>query len=121
MICMIDDDEIFHLTTVKKLQHAGFEEQILSFKRGYAAIEFLKKQSSLEDDLPKFILLDINMPEIDGWELLEQLQAIPSFRVPVYMVSSSVDERDKRRAELTPLVRGFFSKPLDVQKVMALL
>ena len=51
--------------------------------------------------IPTAILLDINMPELTGWEVLEKLQELPSYIkefLSVYMLSSSIDPKDKQKA-----------------------
>lgn len=67
-----------------------------------------------------YILLDINMPGLNGWEFIEELDRVPGIadeNVYIYMVSSSTDESDIHKAEDLTRVKGFYSKPLQVEHV----
>src|SRR5690606_22351344 len=64
---------------------------------------------------PVILFLDINMPSMTGWEFLDEFKKLEKFEhesFSIYIVSSSVDLRDKQKADEDPLVRGFISKPL---------
>jgi CheY-like chemotaxis protein len=61
------------------------------------------------------ILLDINMPGLNGWQVLDELEALPlpvKDYMSVYMLSSSIDPKDKQKAEEHPLIKGYIEKPL---------
>ena len=68
-----------------------------------------------EPGIKTILFLDINMPQMTGWEFLEQFSEIPEAnRKPyeVYMVSSSVDQRDQMRAQANEHINGYISKPV---------
>ncbi len=90
--------------------------EIRSFIYASEALEELKQGG----DNPNFILLDINMPGMNGWEFLDGLQQseISSSKLPIiYMLSSSLDPEDEAKARKSALVKGFISKPLEVEKL----
>ncbi len=120
MICLIDDDQIFHITSRRLLQRAGYTGEILSFTSAEEAIQYFKKLNGEAPKQIQGILLDIHMPLMDGWEFIENCQSLALPEVPIYLVSSSTDERDRLRAANLPRVKGFFSKPLDAQKIVSL-
>ena len=71
-------------------------------------------------DNPDFILLDINMPGMNGWEFLDSLQlakAAPENLPVIYLLSSSLDPEDEAKARNSVLAKGFISKPLEVEKL----
>jgi CheY-like chemotaxis protein len=98
------------------LQYLGQREGIESFSNGQAALEKLKSIGNLPQELPDIILLDINMPVLDGWDFLAQFdpyKKVLSKQPKIYMISSSVDDRDMERAEKNENISKYISKPLD--------
>ena len=69
--CVIDDDPICTYWTKKMMDELMFSEDILIFENGQDAIEGLKNIIARGEQLPEVILLDLNMPIMDGWDFLE--------------------------------------------------
>jgi len=70
------------------------------------------------DDLETILFLDINMPEISGWEFLDEFSLFPGSlhaQFKIFILSSSIDPEDIAKAEKHPMVQGFYSKPLSRQ------
>lgn len=115
-IYIIDDDEIFQFTTRKMFQYLGQREGVESISNGQLAIDKLKSYQTDPTNLPDIILLDINMPIMDGWDFLNQydnIQGLLPKDIRIYMISSSVDDRDLDRAEKNKYVTKYISKPVD--------
>ena len=77
-----------------------------------------------DQNLKTVVLLDINMPVLDGWEFLEQIQKSNFYHLAeleIYMVSSSTDERDILKAKDYDFVKGFIIKPLSKEKIQEIL
>lgn len=110
--CVIDDDPIFVFAAGKQMELRQFSEHVISFKNGKDALDGLMHILETGAPFPEVILLDINMPVMNGWEFLDALskEATPSFRL--YVVSSSVNPEDMSRAKSYSVVSGFISKPL---------
>ena len=82
--------------------------------------EALKEFQHPDFTLPDLILLDINMPGMDGWEFLTALSLHrPNLKKEtcIYIVTSSIAECDREKALALPYVSGFISKPLSVAKL----
>ena len=113
-IYLVDDDKIFLLTAQFSLKRVFPDADIQSFKNAEEALAVLRKQQ------PDLMLLDLNMPVMNGWAFLDALsQSLGASAIdfPIYIVSSSIDPEDSQRAKTNPLVKGFVEKPLDVEKV----
>jgi CheY-like chemotaxis protein len=91
-----------------------------------SAEEGLKKMNeltSLEESDPVILFVDINMPEITGFELLSRLETEISDlkKIQLYMVSSSLFESDREKAMAFPFVKGYREKPLSKAMIKEIL
>ncbi len=114
-VFIIDDDPIHQrIAQIMIAKHELFDGYT-SYTEAELALEFLKSNAKNADNLPDVILLDLNMPVMDGWDFLEafeKFQADLSKNARVFIVTSSVDEKDKLRSQTFSFVKGFISKPL---------
>ena len=113
-VWVIDDDEIYQMIIKKLIQKSGVFEEKYFFKCANQVLAEIEKSNYF---LPDVILLDINMPLMDGWQFIEKLRSFVSdipAKTKIYIVSSSIAYSDKERAEKFPEVSGFLSKPLTV-------
>lgn len=115
-VLIIDDDPILIMVCTRLMKITGFSEEVMAAREGKEAIDKLRSLiGQPEDELPKLILLDINMPVMNGWEFLsEYLRIIDQFSkiIPVFMLSSTIDQADFDKAKTYHVVKGFYSKPL---------
>jgi len=121
---IIDDDDIFIYGTRRVMQELNFCENISVFKNGQEAIDGIKEHIKLGKELPDVILLDINMPIMNGWDFLEELAQTPNLnknKVLLYLISSSVDPVDIDRAKKIELVTNYFIKPITPKQVKEIL
>ncbi len=123
-VLIVEDDPIAAMIVGKKVNAHPRIRQSRTCANGELALAHLKAALADGNALPDLILLDINMPVMDGWQFLAALAALPKPReVPVVMLTSSIDSEDMARARTFPAVRGFFSKPLSapmLDQVLAL-
>ena len=124
-ILLVDDDEINNFISIKLIRKALENAEIKACLNGRFAIEELSEiQKEDPSKLPDFILLDINMPIMNGWEFLDEYKRLnidPLGKSKIYIISSSVFSNDISKARSYPLVRNFVSKPLSVEKIKEML
>lgn len=111
---LVDDDELCNFLTAHTLKSKGFCTETRAFTSGRQALKEL--EATLEkESIPEFIFLDLNMPGLDGWGFLKAYHQLPEElkkNCTLYVLSSSIDEDDAKRAKIDEDVRDFISKPL---------
>lgn len=121
---LVDDDEIFTFLAERTIKETNLVDHIQIFSNGQEAIEFLEKAAENVDLLPEVILLDINMPILDGWGFLEEFILLkPSLpqKVTIYMVSTSISPFDLERAKDISEVLDYIIKPISKADVVRIL
>ncbi len=113
-ICIIDDDPIFVFGTKILLNHnKDFGNDILVYENGKEALDSLSSILRSGKELPGFIFLDLNMPIMNGWQFLDALIKLPVKRKPlIFIITSSIDQKDKDKANSYEIVKEFLVKPL---------
>jgi len=114
---LIDDDKIFNLISSKMIERSGWECEVVVFNSAELALNKLNLDLNHPELIPVLVLLDIRMPDMDGITFLHKLNEFPSNlieSIKVFILSSSLDERDKEMANQFPMVKGFLSKPLSI-------
>jgi len=124
VIWVVDDDIIYQTIINKIIEKSGVFSSHFTFPNGNEALTSLKK--ILEDDdtaLPDIILLDINMPVMDGWEFMEEIKKIKSDirkDIHIYIVSSSIALEDKNKSATFSNIMGYIPKPISVNELIAI-
>lgn len=115
---LIDDDEIYIFTTKKLIEKVDFCEEVAVFENGKEAIDAIKFTIKNKNELPDVILLDLNMPIMDGWQFLDEFIRIKSKKnIKIYIVSSSIDPSDIARANTYNMVSNYIVKPISREKL----
>lgn len=109
-VLIIDDDDIVLLVESKIMQRCGISQVPLTFNSGKLALEYLNHEDKIQNFI---VLLDINMPGMSGWDVLEKLEQLKlSKNFFVIMVTSSIDRYDKEIAVKYKHVISFIEKPI---------
>ncbi len=113
LVYIIEDDPISVILAKKRVElHPAFDNS-LTFANGQEALNHLQSVIQDHGKLPNLILLDLNMPVMDGWRFLDSVTAIPlSAHIPTFILSSSIHPNDIARSKSFKMVEGFISKPL---------
>jgi CheY-like chemotaxis protein len=118
--CVIDDDEIYTFTVKRIINNSEIAHKTLFFPNGKLALDFFTEYVNQTDSLPDLILLDINMPVLDGWQFMDEFVKIHPLikkKVTIYIVSSSIDEADFAKARSYEHISDFIVKPINVAKL----
>jgi len=116
---IIDDDKIMCLLH-EKLCQLHYLPQPKTFMRADEALTYILRNNHSSNSFT--LLLDINMPEMNGWQFLDTLQQEEIFmNLYIILLTSSVETSDEEQAGKYPLVHAFISKPLDGRKIRTLL
>jgi two-component system chemotaxis response regulator CheY len=122
-ILLVDDDEATLYLHRFFLQRHPASIEVTSESDGHSALAQLKMLLE-QDQLPDALLLDLNMPKLNGWELLNALKELNDPRIArmhIVLISTSVNPDDHQRAKKHPLVQGFIAKPLKKDEVSQLI
>jgi CheY-like chemotaxis protein len=112
-IILVDDDPIVILLQKKLMQKAGISHQITSFNNGEDALAFFKDKGN---DRKYLMFLDINMPGLSGWEVLEEVEKINiNFDLEVIIITSSIEDADRFKAKTYDRIVDFWVKPFSLQ------
>jgi CheY-like chemotaxis protein len=96
-ILIVDDDREDHSILHEYFQNAGIDDKVVYVENGLRAIEFLQNISD-DQSLPNLIVLDLNMPILNGSQTLMRIKQSPRFHhIPVIIFSTSENEAEKRR------------------------
>lgn len=116
-ILLVEDNEGDIVLTKEALADAKIKNKVSVSRDGEEAIDYLNKAiKNPEELLPDFILLDINLPKIDGKEVLHYIKTTPELkRIPVVMLSTSSSELDIAYS-YNNYANCFISKPVDFNK-----
>ena len=123
VIWVIDDDPIYQIIINKIIQKSEAFSTVSTFKNGRIALDAFQQLLDNDTALPDIILLDINMPVMDGWEFMEELGLIkPKFmkQIVVYIVSSSIALEDKNKSKSYENILGYLSKPVTVDDLISI-
>ncbi len=113
---VVDDDRTNNLICEFALRRYSKETDIKTFLDPQAALQYIAySYCEAAPETPTVLFLDINMPVLTGWDFLTIFKNYaPDVQQQfiIYILTSSIDERDLERAELNPLVTALLRKPL---------
>jgi len=121
-VIIVEDDPIAALLTKKALEKDSAFGAYQHYPNGKAALDGLSKFLSVTGEIPDLILLDLNMPIMNGWQFLDVIENDAAMsQIPVIIQTSSIDPRDIARSRNYASVLGYLSKPIKIREVHSLL
>lgn len=115
-ILLVDDDAPTLFLNKLVIQDLNCTDRVLTAENGRQAIDMLTEKKDDGFLCPDLILLDINMPIINGWEFMDKYQTLSAkqkAKIVVVMLTTSLNPDDRSRAESIEDIKDFVSKPLD--------
>ncbi|WP_373519312.1 response regulator [Pricia sp.] len=122
-ILIIDDDIVSQFALRYTIQQANIDCEILVCDGAQEGLGILSNLHKAGKDLPDFIFLDLDMPDLDGWDFLDRYRNIngTAKRPKIFILSAFTSSLDRERAKEHSMVEGFFDKPLSRNSVSRIL
>ena len=111
-IIVVDDEEDQLFTIKKTLEYANKDYEIITFNNGYNCLQYLKN-----NEKPDLILLDIMMPEITGWQVLEKIKENNDWLdIPIAFLTARTDETAENAGKF--LGEDYIEKPFEAEDLI---
>jgi CheY-like chemotaxis protein len=123
-VLLIDDDTIYQFVSCKTLEATGYANKIKVCSNGDEAYRFLEENMHNAAELPDVILLDVNMPVMNGWQFLDAYQSLKANlakEIQIFLVTSSMNDQDKEYSKRYNCVQDYIVKPLVREKISEIL
>ncbi|KAA2219310.1 MULTISPECIES: response regulator [Maribacter] len=114
-VLLIDDSEIDNYINKAIISKSKFINEVIVKTSGLKALNYLRELEESPEDFPDVIFLDIRMPEMDGFEFIEQYKNLPvetKGKCRVFMLSSSINPKDLEKSESYKEIEKHLAKPL---------
>jgi CheY-like chemotaxis protein len=116
-ITIVDDNAILRIIFSNMIKNfPDFPLQVNLFENAVEALNYYKNKKQNRDFSPEIIFVDIHMPFMTGWEMMDKLEQYGSDflkQMNIYITSSSTNKTDQQQILAYPFIDGYFVKPID--------
>lgn len=116
-VVLIEDDQAMNYYHQRLFVKQDFADEVLSY---HSAKEALNGIKCLQQVTLLYIFLDLNMPQMDGWQFIEELEKLKfdsNIQIKLFVLSSSVNPIDMLKAKENSVVIDYLSKPLSIETI----
>ncbi|MBK0383310.1 response regulator [Pedobacter sp. SD-b] len=117
---IIDDDEVYIYAIRRLIKIQNLCDEILVFTDGQQAVDYLSEHKDDISRLPDVIMIDVNMPILDGWGFIDEFQKMnitETKPMKLFMISSSIDSRDVKKAKEIAIIEKYIFKPITFEEL----
>ncbi len=122
-VLLIDDNDIDNFINERMITTNFFANRVIVKNSGESALNYLRENAEIDNNLPQVIFLDLNMPVMDGFAFLSEYESLSDkvkTNCKVIVLSSSISPEDINRASTNPLVVKYVNKPLNEKYLAAI-
>lgn len=119
-VFLADDDDIMKYSLQRMISTTGLVHKVETFPNGRPVLEYLQKYANEPDLLPGLLLLDLDMPIMNGWQFLEafkQIAPVLARQIPVYVITANRNTEAIEKLKQYSVVKGFLTKPVNQQEL----
>ncbi|NJO00662.1 MAG: response regulator [Bacteroidia bacterium] len=120
---VIDDDEIYKYSLRRSIDKTQAVRQVDTFSNGKMAVDYLTEHQIDPDALPDLILLDMDMPVMDGWEFLQEYQRLSAHlakKAKIYVSSALLSTEDEKLLRQIGIEDSYLTKPVRTEDLLSL-
>lgn len=118
-VLVVDDDYVSNIITKTNIDRKLQNTEVITFENSKLALQYILDTLQNVVDTPILILLDLYMPVVSGWDILDTIKASHSLSklVTLYVLTSSLSESDQTQAMKYDFVSGFITKPFHIESL----
>ena len=119
IVYIIDDNIMSEFATRMILDQSVKSFEVVAFDNAEEGLAALQRTAETGEGVPDYILLDLKMPEVDGWGFLDKLSeiGIQSDKTDIYMVSAYAGTNTRKRAGEHSLLKGYLERPISQHNI----
>jgi len=123
-VVIVDDNPYSNIASKRVIQLSKTFDTIQTFEDPVLAFSYLQSlyERDVYSEIPDLILVDLNMPEMSGWDFIHTFELLPyeSTKVTdIKILTGSDDDGDRRKASTFSRISDFITKPLNIEKIMS--